>query len=37
VALGSEGPVALFAPEGDFLALYDQHGPEARPVAVFTG
>jgi tRNA pseudouridine55 synthase len=28
-------PVAVFAPDGRFLALYEQHGPTARPVAVF--
>ncbi|MGJ9414060.1 tRNA pseudouridine(55) synthase TruB [Aeromicrobium sp. CF4.19] len=29
------GPVALFAPDGAFLALYEQSGADARPVAVF--
>ncbi|HEY6931847.1 MAG TPA: tRNA pseudouridine(55) synthase TruB [Marmoricola sp.] len=29
------GPVAVFAPDGRFLALYEQRGDEARPVAVF--
>ncbi|KQT91202.1 tRNA pseudouridine synthase B [Marmoricola sp. Leaf446] len=33
--LGSPGPVALFAPDGTFLALYEQAGPQARAVAVF--
>ena len=33
--LGSTGPVALFAPDGEFLALYEQKGDLARPVAVF--
>jgi tRNA pseudouridine55 synthase len=33
--LGSNGPVALFAPDGEFLALYEQKGDVARPVAVF--
>lgn len=33
--LGSPGPVALFAPGGEFLALYEQQGDVARPVAVF--
>jgi tRNA pseudouridine55 synthase len=28
-------PVAVLAPGGRFLALYEQHGPTARPVAVF--
>jgi len=31
----SAGPVALFDPEGVFLALYEQRGPDARAVAVF--
>ncbi|RLV49406.1 tRNA pseudouridine(55) synthase TruB [Nocardioides mangrovicus] len=35
--LGASGPVALFAPGGEFLALYEQQGPQARAVAVFTG
>ena len=33
--LGAAGPVAVFAPDGEFLALYEQHGPVARAVAVF--
>ncbi|MFN8194872.1 MAG: tRNA pseudouridine(55) synthase TruB [Nocardioidaceae bacterium] len=33
--LGADGPVAVFAPDGEFLALYEQRGAEARPVAVF--
>jgi tRNA pseudouridine55 synthase len=33
--LGHDGPVALFAPDGGFLALYEQHGEIARAVAVF--
>lgn len=33
--LGVPGPVALFAPDGTFLALYEQRGDTARPVAVF--
>ncbi|WP_370614681.1 tRNA pseudouridine(55) synthase TruB [Mumia sp. Pv 4-285] len=36
-ALGSAGPVALFDPDGTFLALYDQRGADARSVAVFVG
>jgi tRNA pseudouridine55 synthase len=28
-------PVAVLAPGGRFLALYEQHGPVAKPVAVF--
>jgi tRNA pseudouridine55 synthase len=33
--LGHAGPVALFASDGEFLALYEQRGDIARPVAVF--
>lgn len=33
--LGRTGTVALFAPDGEFLALYEQRGDVARPVAVF--
>ena len=33
--LPATGPVAVFAPDGGFLALYEQHGSEARAVAVF--
>jgi tRNA pseudouridine55 synthase len=33
--LGHDGPVALFAPDGGFLALYEQDGELARAVAVF--
>ncbi len=33
--LGHDGPVALFAPDGGFLALYEQDGEVARAVAVF--
>jgi len=35
LALGSDAPVALFDPAGDFLALYEQRGDDARAVAVF--
>ena len=35
VDLGASGPVALFGPDDDFLALYEQHGDTARAVAVF--
>ena len=39
VDLGQAGPVAVFAPDGDFLALYEQvadaPAPLARAVAVF--
>ena len=30
-----DGPHAVFAPDGQFLALYEQRGQQARPVAVF--
>ena len=33
--LGARGPVALFAPDGRFLALYEQRGEHAKAVAVF--
>ena len=36
VDLGAAGPVALFAPDETFLALYEQRGDTARAVAVFT-
>jgi len=35
LALGSDGPVALFDPVGHFLALYEQRGADARAIAVF--
>ena len=35
LTLGHDGPVALFAPDGAFLALYEQDGDLARAVAVF--
>lgn len=35
--LGASGPVAVFAPGGELLALYGQHGDQARPVAVLVG
>ncbi|HSE10179.1 MAG TPA: tRNA pseudouridine(55) synthase TruB [Nocardioidaceae bacterium] len=34
--LGAAGPVAVFDPAGEFLALYEQRGEAAVPVAVFT-
>jgi tRNA pseudouridine55 synthase len=33
--LGDASPAAVFAPDGEFLALYEPHGPVAKPVAVF--
>jgi tRNA pseudouridine55 synthase len=33
--LGAPGPVAVFDPAGSFLALYEQRGDVAAPVAVF--
>jgi tRNA pseudouridine55 synthase len=33
--LGEPAPVAVFAPSGRFLALYEQRGEVAAPVAVF--
>jgi len=35
--LGHEGEVAVFGPDGEFLALYRQDGAQARPAAVFVG
>jgi tRNA pseudouridine55 synthase len=35
--LRATGPAAVFAPDGQFLALYEQRGEVAAPVAVFTG
>ena len=32
-----DGLTALFAPDGEFLALYEPSGARARPVAVFVG
>ncbi|HZX04111.1 tRNA pseudouridine(55) synthase TruB [Kribbella sp.] len=31
------GQTAMFAPDGTFLALYEPHGPVAKPTAVFVG
>ncbi|ADB32007.1 tRNA pseudouridine synthase B [Kribbella flavida DSM 17836] len=31
------GPTAMFGPDGTFLALYEAHGPLAKPTAVFVG
>ncbi len=33
--LGAPGPVAVFAPTGAFLALYEQRGDDAKALAVF--
>jgi tRNA pseudouridine55 synthase len=33
---GQPAPVAMMAADGTFLALYEQHGPVAKAVAVFT-
>jgi tRNA pseudouridine55 synthase len=35
VSMPAPGPVALFAPDHTFLALYEQRGSDARAVAVF--
>ena len=35
VDLGAAGPVAVFAPDGEFLALYEAAGEGAKAVAVF--
>jgi tRNA pseudouridine55 synthase len=35
LALPGDEPHAMFAPDGQFLALYEQRGQQARPVAVF--
>jgi tRNA pseudouridine55 synthase len=35
LVLPGTGPHAVFAPDGEFLALYEQDGPVARAVAVF--
>ena len=35
--LPGAGPHAVFAPDGEFLALYEQRDDRARPVAVFVG
>ena len=35
VELGAAGPVAVFAPGGTFLALYEQRGADAKAIAVF--
>jgi tRNA pseudouridine55 synthase len=35
LALPDDGPHAVFAPGGEFLALYERRGEQARPVAVF--
>ena len=35
IVLPGPGPHAVFAPDGEFLALYEQQAERARPVAVF--
>ena len=35
VLLPADGAVALFAPEGEFLALYERRGDRAVATAVF--
>ena len=35
LAVAEDGPVAVFAPDGGFLALYERRGDQAAPVAVF--
>jgi tRNA pseudouridine55 synthase len=35
--LGAPGPVAVLSPAGEFLALYEQRGDSAAPMAVFCG
>ncbi|GAA2113651.1 tRNA pseudouridine(55) synthase TruB [Kitasatospora saccharophila] len=35
--LGVDGPVAVFDPDGRFLALIEESGGKAKPVAVFVG
>jgi tRNA pseudouridine55 synthase len=35
--LGADGPVAVFGPDGTFLALIEESGGKAKPVAVFVG
>ncbi len=37
LTLPSTGPVGLFGPSGEFLALYEQRGDHAHAMAVFTG
>lgn len=34
--VGPPGPVAMMTEQGEFLALYEQHGPVAKALAVFT-
>ncbi|GGQ99782.1 tRNA pseudouridine(55) synthase TruB [Kitasatospora griseola] len=35
--LGVDGPIAVFDPDGRFLALVEEHAGKAKPVAVFVG
>ncbi|MFF8775164.1 tRNA pseudouridine(55) synthase TruB [Kitasatospora sp. NPDC015120] len=35
--MGVDGPIAVYGPDGTFLALVEEKGGQARPVAVFVG
>ncbi|MFE6053921.1 tRNA pseudouridine(55) synthase TruB [Kitasatospora sp. NPDC056446] len=35
--MGVDGPIAVFGPDGRFLALVEETGGQAKPVAVFVG
>ncbi|SDT56048.1 tRNA pseudouridine55 synthase [Streptomyces sp. TLI_053] len=35
--MGVDGPIAVFGPDGTFLALVEEQAGQARPVAVFVG
>ncbi|MFJ8436909.1 tRNA pseudouridine(55) synthase TruB [Kitasatospora sp. NPDC094019] len=35
--MGVDGPIAVFGPDGTFLALVEEKAGQARPVAVFVG
>ncbi|MFJ9447695.1 tRNA pseudouridine(55) synthase TruB [Kitasatospora sp. NPDC101235] len=35
--MGVDGPIAVFGPDGRFLALVEEKGGQAKPVAVFVG
>jgi tRNA pseudouridine55 synthase len=32
-----EGPIGVFGPDGELLALVEEQGRSARPLAVFVG